>query len=206
MAKYIGPKCKLSRRAGTDLSLKSGARALTSKCNLDTAPGQHGLRRGRLSEYGTQLRQKQILRHMYGVLERQFRNYYKKAAKKKGSTGELLLGFLECRLDNVVYRSGFAATRAEARQLVSHKGIAVNGRTTNVPSFSVAPGDIIEVREKAKAQGRIKAAQDLAEQRAPCEWLDIDKQAMKATFKAVPDRSELPSDLNENLVVELYSK
>lgn len=206
MAKYIGPKCKLSRREGTDLFLKSGARAITSKCNLDSAPGQHGQRRGRLSEYGAQLRQKQVLRRIYGVLERQFRNYYKKAARKKGSTGELLLSFLEVRLDNVVYRAGFAATRAEARQLVSHKAIAVNGATINVASYSVKAGDVIEVREKAKAQGRVKAALDLAEQRTPCEWLDVDKTAMKAIFKAVPDRSELPSDINENLVVELYSK
>ena len=206
MAKYIGPKCKLSRREGTDLFLKSGVRALTSKCNVDTAPGQHGLKRGRLSDYGVQFRQKQLIRRLYGVLERQFSNYYKKASKLKGSTGENLLKLLEQRLDNVVYRSGFASTRAEARQLVNHKGILVNGESVNIPSYSVVPGDIIEVREKSKSQGRIQAALELSEQRAPCEWLEIDRKVMKSTFKALPERSELPAELNEHLVVELYSK
>lgn len=206
MAKYTGPKCKLSRREGTDLFLKSGVRALSSKCKADTAPGQHGLRRGRLSEYGVQLRQKQLIRRLYGVLEKQFRNYYKKAAKKKGATGENLLTLLEARLDNVVYRSGFASTRAEARQLVNHKAINVNGAVVNVASYSIAPGDTVEVREKARSQSRITAAIELAEQRQDCEWIDVDTKSMKATFKAFPERSELPSELNENLVVELYSK
>lgn len=206
MAKYTGPKCKLSRREGTDLFLKSGVRALDSKCKADTAPGQHGVRRGRLSEYGVQLRQKQLIRRLYGVLEKQFRNYYKKAVKKKGATGEILLSLLEARLDNVVYRSGFASTRAEARQLVNHKAITVNDAVVNIASYNVVPGDIVAVREKAKAQGRIKAALELNEQRQPCEWIDVDTKAMQATFKALPDRSELPAELNENLVVELYSK
>lgn len=206
MAKYTGPKCKLSRREGTDLFLKSGVRPLSSKCKADTAPGQHGLRRGRLSEYGVQLRQKQLIRRLYGVLEKQFRNYYKKAAKKKGPTGENLLSLLEARLDNVVYRSGFASTRAEARQLVSHKSIKVNDKVVNIASFSVAPGDVVTVREKAKKQGRIVAALELAEQRQDCEWIDVDTKAMQAIFKNLPERSDLPSELNENLVVELYSK
>lgn len=206
MAKYTGPKCKLARREGTDLFLKSGVRALSSKCKADTAPGQHGLRRGRLSEYGVQLRQKQLIRRLYGVLEKQFRNYYKKAAKKKGATGENLLSLLEARLDNVVYRSGFASTRAEARQLVNHKAIKVNDKVVNIASFSVAPGDIVAVREKAKNQGRIIAALELAEQREDCGWIDVDSKAMQATFKNLPERSDLPAELNENLVVELYSK
>ena len=206
MAKYIGPKCKLSRREGTDLYLKSGVRSLESKCKADTVPGQHGARRSRLSEYAEQLREKQKIKRIYGVLEKQFRNYYKKAAKKKGATGENLLFLLESRLDNVVYRSGFGSTRAEARQIVNHKSVLVNDKVVNIPSFQVAAGDVISVREKARNQGRIKAAQELVEQRMPCEWIDIDKEVMKATFKAVPDRSELPSELNENLVVELYSK
>lgn len=206
MARYIGPKCKLARREGTDLSLKSGLRALSSKCNLETAPGQHGANRGRLSDYGKQLRQKQVLRRIYGILERQFSNYYKKAAKIKGSTGTNLLTLLETRLDNVVYRAGFAATRAEARQLVSHKSIKVNGSIVNIPSYTVAPGDVIEVGEKSKNQSRIVFALQVAEQRTACAWIDTDAKELKATFKAVPERSELPSDINEQLVVELYSK
>ena len=206
MAKYTGPKCKLSRREGTDLFLKSGVRALDSKCKADVAPGQHGQRRGRLSDYGVQLRQKQLIRRLYGVLEKQFRNYYKKAARQKGATGENLLSLLETRLDNVVYRSGFGSTRAEARQLVNHKAVMVNDQTVNICSYTVNPGDVIEVREKAKKQGRVQAAIELAEQRAPCEWIDIDVKAMKAVFKSLPERSELPAELNEHLVVELYSK
>ncbi len=206
MAKYIGPKCKLSRREGTDLFLKSGVRALTSKCNLDTAPGQHGQQRGRLSDYGVQLRQKQLLRRLYGVLEKQFRNYYKKASKRKGSTGENLLKILEQRLDNVVYRSGFASTRAEARQLVNHKAIAVNGQVVNICSYTVEAGDIVEVREKSREQSRIQAALELSEQRPASEWIEVDAKSFKATFKSVPERSDLPADLNEHLVVELYSK
>lgn len=206
MAKYTGPTCKLARREGTDLYLKSGVRPLSTKCKADTIPGQHGARRGRLSEYGTQLRQKQLIRRLYGVLEKQFRNYYKKAAKLKGSTGENLLSLLEKRLDNVVYRSGFGSTRAEARQLVNHKAIMVNGQTVNIASFDVVPGDIVQIREKEKKQGRINAALELSEQRTPCEWIDVDTKAMSATFKTVPERSELPAELNEHLVVELYSK
>jgi small subunit ribosomal protein S4 len=206
MAKYKGSTCKLARREGRDLFLKSGVRALTSKCNLEVPPGQHGQRRSRLSEFGTQMRQKQVLKRMYGVSERQFRNYYKKAAKKKGSTGEILLQFLESRLDNVVYRAGFASTRAEARQLVSHKAIAVNAETVNIPSFVLAAGDVVEVREKAKSQDRIQASLELSEQRVSSEWLDIDKKIMKVIYKSIPERSELPSDINEHLVVELYSK
>jgi len=206
MAKYTGPKCKLSRREGTDLFLKSGVRALDSKCKADAPPGQHGQRRGRLSEYGVQIRQKQLIRRLYGVLEKQFRNYYKKAAQRKGATGENLLSLLESRLDNVVYRSGFGSTRAEARQLVNHKAIMVNGETVNIASYTVNPGDIIEVREKAKQQSRVQAAIEFAEQRTACEWIDVDAKAMKATFKALPERSELPAELNEHLVVEFYSK
>jgi small subunit ribosomal protein S4 len=206
MAKYIGPKCKLSRREGTDLYLKSGVRSLASKCKADVPPGQHGLRRTRLSDYGVQLRQKQLIRRLYGVLEKQFRNYYKKAAKKKGATGENLLFLLEQRLDNVVYRSGFASTRAEARQLVNHKAIMVNETVVNIPSFSVQPGEIIQVREKSRTQGRIQAALELSEQRAPVEWIDVNAKDMKATFKTLPERSELPAEINEQLVVELYSK
>jgi small subunit ribosomal protein S4 len=206
MAKYIGPKCKLSRREGTDLFLKSGVRSYTSKCHSETAPGQHGQKRGRLSEYGTQLRAKQMIRRLYGVLEAQFRNYYEKASKRKGSTGEILLELLEGRLDNVVYRAGFASTRAEARQLVNHKSIKVNGHVVNIPSFGVSSGDLIEVREKAKKQNRIHASLELAAQRTPCEWLDVDTKEMKVIFKTVPQRSELASEINEHLVVELYSK
>ncbi len=206
MAKYRGPTCKLSRREGTDLFLKSGVRALHSKCKADVVPGQHGQRRARLSEYGVQLRQKQLIRRLYGVLERQFRNYYKKAAQKKGATGENLLSLLEVRLDNVVYRSGFASTRAEARQLVNHRAIVVNGKTVNIPSYKINPGDVVAVREKAHSQGRVQAALELAEQRSSCEWIEVEANAMRATFKSLPERSELPAELNEHLVVELYSK
>jgi small subunit ribosomal protein S4 len=206
MAKYTGPKCKLSRREGTDLLLKSGVRDHKSKCRSETAPGQHGQRRGRLSEYGVQLRAKQMIRRLYGVLEKQFSLYYEKAAKKKGSTGENLLKLLESRLDNVVYRMGFGSTRAEARQLVNHKAIRVNNQVVNIASYQVAPGDIVSIREKAKNQARIKAALELAQQRQQPEWVDVDLKAMQGTFKAVPDRSELPQEMNEQLVVELYSK
>lgn len=206
MARYIGPTCKLSRREGTDLFLKSGARALDSKCKAETAPGVHGARRGRLSDYGVQLREKQKVRRLYGVLEKQFRNYYKKAASKKGSTGENLLVLLESRLDNVVYRMGFASTRAEARQLVAHKGIKVNDQKVNVASFNVAPGDVIELTEKAKKQLRVQSALALAANRAPVEWVEVDSSKLAGTFKAYPDRAELPAEINENLIVELYSK
>jgi small subunit ribosomal protein S4 len=206
MARYLGPTCKLSRREGTDLFLKSGIRPLESKCKADAAPGQHGQRRGRLSDYGVQLREKQKVRRLYGVLEKQFRSYYKEAARRKGATGENLLQLLETRLDNVVYRMGFGSTRAEARQLVSHKALSVNGQTVNVASFQVKAGDVVTVREKAKTQLRIKNALELASQRSDVAWIDVDSKKMEGTFKAVPERSELSSEINEQLIVELYSK
>ncbi|AGH46604.1 MULTISPECIES: 30S ribosomal protein S4 [Paraglaciecola] len=206
MARYLGPKLKLSRREGTDLFLKSGVRAIESKCKIDTAPGQHGARRGRLSDYGVQLREKQKVRRMYGVLEKQFRNYYKEAARLKGNTGENLLQLLEQRLDNVVYRIGFASTRAEARQLVSHKAILVNGKVVNVPSFNVSADDVVSVREKAKKQARIVAALELADQREKPTWIEVDNKKMEGTFKRVPERTDLSADINEQLIVELYSK
>lgn len=206
MARYIGPKCKLSRREGVDLSLKSRARALDTKCKLDKQPGQHGDRRGRLSDYGLQLREKQKLRRTYGVLEKQFRNYFKKAASQRGSTGENLLKLLECRLDNVVYRMGFGVTRAEARQLVSHKAITVNGVVVNIPSYQVQESDVVEVREKAKKQLRIQESMTIAEQVGLPVWVEVDSKALKGVFKTVPERSDLPPDINESLVVELYSK
>jgi len=206
MARYTGPKCKLSRREGTDLSLKSRVRALDSKCNMEKVPGQHGDRRGRLSDYGVQLREKQKVRRMYGVLEKQFRNYFKKAASTKGSTGENLLKLLECRLDNVVYRMGFGATRAESRQLVSHKAIMVNDVIVNIPSYQVKAGDKVSVREKARKQSRIQDSLNVAEQHGFPEWIEVDLKGMSGTFKSVPDRSELPAEINESLIVELYSK
>lgn len=206
MARYIGPTCKLSRREGTDLFLKSGARALDSKCKIETAPGQHGQRRGRLSDYGVQLREKQKVRRIYGILEKQFRSYYKEAARLKGATGENLLKLLEGRLDNVVYRMGFGSTRAEARQLVAHKAICVNGKTVNIASYQVAEGDVVAVREKAKKQLRIQNAINLAGQRSNVEWVDVNAEKKEGVFKRVPDRSDLPADINENLIVELYSK
>jgi len=206
MARYLGPKLKLSRREGTDLFLKSGVRAIDSKCKIDTAPGQHGARKPRLSDYGSQLREKQKVRRMYGILERQFRNYYKEANRLKGNTGENLLVLLEGRLDNVVYRMGFAATRAEARQLVSHKAIVVNGRVVNIPSFQVSVDDVIAVREKSKKQARIKESLELAEQKEKPTWLDVDAAKMEGVFKRVPERSDLSADINEHLIVELYSK
>ncbi len=206
MARYIGPKCKLARREGTDLYLKSPARPLDSKCKLDTPPGQHGARRLRLSDYALQLREKQKLRRIYGVLEKKFRSYYKEAARQKGSTGENLLRLLEGRLDNVVYRMGFGVTRAEARQLVTHKGILVNGKQVNVPSYQVKAGDVIECKEKTKNQLRVKAALEIMEQIGFVDWIDVDSKAAKGTFKALPDRSDLPPDINESLVVALYSK
>lgn len=206
MARYLGPKLKLSRREGTDLFLKSGVRAIDTKCKIDNAPGVHGARRGRLSEYGVQLREKQKVRRIYGVLEKQFRNYYKEAARLKGNTGENLLQLLEGRLDNVVYRMGFGATRAEARQLVSHKAILVNGNVVNVPSFNVAANDVVTIREKAKKQSRIKAALEVAEQREKPTWIEVDASKMEGTFKRMPERSDLSADINEQLIVELYSK
>lgn len=206
MARYIGPKCKLSRREGTDLFLKSGVRPLESKCKLDTPPGQHGQRRTRVSDYGLQLREKQKLRRTYGVLERQFRNYYKEAARQKGATGEVLLQLLESRLDNVVWRMGFGATRAEARQLVGHRAIMVNGQTVNIPSYQVKPGDTVTVREKARNQSRIQAASELAQQSGYAGWVEVDPKKFEGVFKARPDRGDLSADINEHLVVELYSK
>ena len=206
MAKYTGPKCKLSRREGVDLELKSALRPLDSKCKLDQPPGQHGARRPRLSDYALQLREKQKLRRIYGVLEKQFRNYYKEAARLKGSTGENLLGLLETRLDNVVYRSGFGATRAEARQLVNHKSITVNNTIVNIPSYKVQPNDVIAVREKSKKQTRITDSLNMAKQKGIAEWISLDETKMEATFKNVPERTDLPPDINEQLVVELYSK
>ncbi|RYY03807.1 MAG: 30S ribosomal protein S4 [Gammaproteobacteria bacterium] len=206
MARYIGPTCKLSRREGTDLFLKSGARALDSKCKLETAPGQHGQRRGRLSDYGVQLREKQKVRRIYGILEKQFRGYYKEAARRKGASGENLLKLLESRLDNVVYRMGFGSTRSESRQLVSHKAISVNGKTVNIASYQVAAGDVVAVREKAKKQLRIQNAINLAGQRSNVEWVDVNAEKKEGVYKRVPDRSDLPADINENLIVELYSK
>ena len=207
MAKYTGPKCKLARREGTDLFLKSGVKPLESKCKFQVPPGGiKGERKQRLSDYGLQLREKQKLRRMYGVLERQFRNYYTKAAGRPGSTGENLLRFLEGRLDNVVYRMGFAATRAEARQLVSHKAIEVNGEAVNVPSYQCAAGDVISVREKSKAQARIAAALAIATQVGWPDWVDVDDKKFTGTLKALPDRDQILPDINENLVVELYSK
>lgn len=206
MARYLGPKCKLARREGTDLFLKSGVRSLESKCKVETSPGQHGQRRGRLSDYGVQLREKQKVRRIYGILERQFSGYYKEAARRKGATGENLLQLLESRLDNVVYRMGFGSTRAESRQLVSHKCIVVNGSVVNVPSYQVAPGDVVGVRQKAKEQLRIKAALELAAQRAPVEWIQVNTDKLEGEFSRKPDRGDLPPEINENLIVELYSK
>ncbi|MCK7578887.1 MAG: 30S ribosomal protein S4 [Chromatiales bacterium] len=206
MARYTGPTCKLARREGVDLSLKSRARSLDTKCKLEKQPGQMADRRRRLSDYGVQLREKQKVRRIYGVLERQFRNYYKKAAQSKGATGENLLQLLERRLDNVVYRMGFGATRAEARQLVSHKSILVNGRIVNIASYQVSADDHVEVREAAKKQVRVQNAMALAEQYGFADWIEVDSKGLKGVFKRIPDRSDLPADINESLIVELYSK
>jgi small subunit ribosomal protein S4 len=206
MARYIGPKLKLARREGTDLFHKSGVRPIDSKCRIDSPPGEHGARRTRLSDYAIQLREKQKVRRMYGVLERQFRNYYKRADRQKGATGENLLQLLEGRLDNVVYRMGFGSTRSEARQLVSHKAIVVNGGTVNIPSYQIQVDDVVAVTEKAKGQLRIQAALQVASQRAPVEWVDVDATKMEGVFRRRPDREELPAEINENLIVELYSK
>lgn len=206
MARYLGPKCKLSRREGTDLLLKSRARPLDSKCRIDKKPGIQGARPGRLSDYALQLREKQKLRRMYGIMEKQFRKYYKEAARRKGSTGENLLQLLECRLDNVVYRMGFGCTRNEARQLVSHKTIMVNGRGVNIPSYQVRPEDTVAVRERSRQQLRIRDALNVAEQYGLPDWVEVNGKTMEGVFKAVPERSELPAEINEQLVVELYSK
>jgi len=206
MARYIGPTCKQARREGVDLSLKSRVRSIDTKCNLEKTPGQAGERRRRVSDYGVQLREKQKVRRIYGVMEKQFRNYYTLAASQKGATGENLLRLLERRLDNVVYRMGFGATRAEARQLVVHKGVLVNGKTLNIPSYLVVESDQIEVREKAKKQVRVQNALALAEQYGFVDWIQVDTKALKGVFSRVPDRADLPADINESLIVELYSK
>jgi small subunit ribosomal protein S4 len=207
VARYIGPKAKLSRREGTDLFLKSARRSLDSKCKLDSKPGQHGRTSGaRTSDYGNQLREKQKVKRMYGVLERQFRRYFAEADRRKGNTGETLLQLLEARLDNVVYRLGFASTRAEARQLVSHKAIVVNGNVVNIPSYSVRVGDIVSVREKAKKQVRIAEALSLAEQSGFPMWVAVDAKKMEGSLKTLPDRSDYNQEVNESLIVELYSR
>ena len=207
MARYLGPKCKLSRREGTDLFLKSGVKPLESKCKLEVPPGGiKGERRSRLSDYGLQLREKQKLRRMYGILERQFANYYQRATGRPGATGETLLQLLETRLDNVVYRMGFASTRAEARQLVNHKAIAVNDKLVNIPSYQCKAGDTISLREKAKKQLRIAAALAIAAQVGFPDWVEVDDKKFSGTLKALPDRDQILPDINENLVVELYSK
>ena len=206
MARYIGAKCKLMRREGTDLFLKGRGRSLENKCKLDKIPGVHAERRTRLSDYGSQLREKQKVKRSYGVLEKQFRNYFKKAASQKGSTGENLLQLLECRLDNVVYRMGYASTRAEARQMVSHKSMMVNGSLVNIPSYQVKAGDVVSVREKAKKQIRIQDAMAVAEQMGMAGWVEVGAKKLEGTFKTVPERDELSSEINESLIVELYSK
>jgi len=208
MAKYTGPKCRQCRREGTKLFLK-GEKCYTAKCAIETRPfppGQHGQRRTRLSDYATQLREKQKMRRIYGVLERQFRNYYKAAAGKKGSTGENLLQLLEGRLDNVVYRMGFAASRTEARQLVRHNAITVNGRRVTIPSYQVSPNDNLAIAEKSRKQLRVQSALEVAEQRGFVDWIEVDAKKMEGVFKALPERSDLPAEINEHLVVELYSK
>jgi small subunit ribosomal protein S4 len=208
VARYTGPKAKLSRREGTDLFLKSARRSLSDKCKLDSKPGQHGRTSGaRTSDFGKQLREKQKVKRMYGILERQFRRYFEQAERRKGNTGENLLALLECRLDNVVYRMGLASTRAEARQLVGHKAISVNGRTLNIPSAQIKPNDVISLREKAKKQARVQDALNLAEQGGLLpSWVSVDKTKMEGIFKQVPDRSDIAADVNESLIVELYSR
>jgi len=207
VARYIGPKAKLSRREGTDLFLKSARRSLDSKCKLDVKPGQHGVKSGaRTSDYGNQLREKQKVKRMYGVLERQFRRYFAEADRQKGNTGETLLKLLESRLDNVAYRMGFGSTRAEARQLVSHKAITVNASSVNIPSYMVKAGDVIAVRDKSKAQTRIAEALQLAQQVGMPAWVEVNIEKATGTFKKSPDRDEFGADINESLIVELYSR
>jgi small subunit ribosomal protein S4 len=207
MARYIGPTCKLARREGTDLFLKSGAKPLESKCKLQVPPGGiKGERRQRLSDYGLQLREKQKLRRMYGVLERQFRNYYQAAARRTGATGETLLKLLESRLDNVVYRMGFASTRAEARQLVGHKSVVVNAKVVSIASYQCRAGDVVEIREKSRKQLRIQSALAVAAQVGFPDWLEVNDKEFRGVFKTVPAREDVLPDINENLVVELYSK
>lgn len=207
MARYTGPKCKLSRREGTDLFLKSARRSLDSKCKLDSKPGQHGRTSGsRTSDYGLQLREKQKLKRMYGVLEKQFRKYFAEADRRRGNTGETLIQLLESRLDNVVYRMGFGSTRAEARQLVSHRAVEVNGVTADIPSMLIKAGDVVSIREKAKAQVRIKESLDLATGIGLPQWVEVDSGKLAGTFKQVPDRADVARDINESMIVELYSR
>jgi small subunit ribosomal protein S4 len=206
MARYLGPTCKLSRREGTDLLLKSRGKSLEGKCKLEQRPGQHGAARTRNSDYALQLRAKQRIRRIYGILEKQFRNYYKTADLKKGATGSNLLNLLESRLDNVVYRMGYASTRAEARQLVSHKAIVVNDQITNIPSFQVNVGDVIKIREKSKKQQRIIESLTVTDQYGFPSWVEVNQKEMEGVFKSLPERADLGADMNEQLVVELYSK
>ncbi|MBU4611631.1 30S ribosomal protein S4 [Achromobacter sp. GG226] len=207
MARYIGPKCKLSRREGTDLFLKSARRSLDSKCKLDSKPGQHGRTSGaRTSDYGQQLREKQKLKRMYGLMEKQFRKYFVEAERRRGNTGETLIQLLESRLDNVVYRMGFGSTRAEARQLVNHRAIELNGHTADIPSIILKAGDIVSIREKAKKQGRIQEALQLAASQGMPQWVDVDANKLTGTFKQAPDRADVARDVNESMVVELYSR
>ena len=209
MARYLGPTCKLARREGADLSLKSPARAVDSKCKLEQKPGQHGAggKKARLSDYAVQLREKQKVKRIYGLLERQFRGYYAKAARRKGNTGESLLQMLEQRLDNVIYRMGFAVTRPQARQLVSHRGVTVNGKSVNLPSYQVKAGDAIALSERAQKQLRVQESLTVSSQMdlSP-SWVEVDSKKFSGVFKAVPDRADLPADINEALIVELYSK
>lgn len=207
MARYIGPKCKLSRREGTDLFLKSARRSLDSKCKLDSKPGQHGRTSGaRLSVYGQQLREKQKLKRMYGLMEKQFRRYFEEAERRRGNTGETLIQLLESRLDNVVYRMGFGSTRAEARQLVNHRAISLNGHTADIPSIILKPGDVVAVRERAKKQARIQEAVELATSMGLPQWVEVDTSKLEGVFKHAPDRADVARDVNESMIVELYSR
>ena len=214
MARRIGTKCKVTRRIGTDLFLKRlGGRDIETKCKLSTPPGQHGAKKTRTSEYGSMLKAKQMMKLMYGVLERQFRRYYRLASKLKGATGEMLLLLLETRLDNVVYRMGFGSTRAEARQLVRHKAVLVktagkdaDAKVINIPSYSVKPGDVIQIRDKSKSQTRIKDALQVADGLGFADWLEVNVAQMQGVFKRYPERKDLSPDINEQMVVELYSK
>ncbi len=207
MARYLGPKAKLSRREGTDLFLKSARRAIGDKAKFDSKPGQHGRTSGaRTSDYGLQLREKQKVKRMYGILERQFRRYFEEADRRKGNTGANLLSLLESRLDNVVYRMGFGSTRAEARQMVSHKAITVNGNAVNIPSYQVKPGDVLAVREKSKKQNRVIEALQLAQQVGFPSWVEVSSDKAEGTFRSIPDRDQFGADINESLIVELYSR
>jgi small subunit ribosomal protein S4 len=207
VARYLGPKAKLSRREGTDLLLKSARRSISDKAKFDSKPGQHGRTSGqRTSDFGLQLREKQKVKRMYGVLERQFRRYFAEADRRRGNTGSNLLGLLESRLDNVVFRMGFASTRAEARQMVSHKAIVVNGKSVNIPSYLVKGGDVVAVREKSRGQARIKEALELAKQIGFPAWVEVSVDKSEGVFKKAPDRDEFASDINESLIVELYSR